>query len=229
MPTPEQVAATLPHTFKEKYPTTFAIIDGSEIFIETPSDLHMQSSTWSNNYKYHNTAKFLVACTPNGALSNISPLYVGSISDVELIRVSGFLEKIKDKPGVSVMADRGFTIQDQLAKIKVKLNIPPFLEGRKQLPVEEVDKGRKIASVRVRVERAVGRMKNFAILKGTLPLTMARLANQVVCRAGCWVHEELCHSQGYFATNYGSTGKSSSLCLCLVDRFSACSCTAPIH
>ncbi len=48
MPTPEQVAGNLPHVFKEKYPTTFAIIDGSEIFIETPSDLHMQSSTWSS-------------------------------------------------------------------------------------------------------------------------------------------------------------------------------------
>ena len=83
MPTPQQVAANLPHVFKEKYPTTFAIIDPSEIFIETPSDLHMQSLTWSD-YKHHNTAKFLVACTPNGAISFVSPLYVGAISDVEL-------------------------------------------------------------------------------------------------------------------------------------------------
>ena len=37
-----QVAVTLSCAFKEKFPTTFAIIDGSEIFIETPTDLHMQ-------------------------------------------------------------------------------------------------------------------------------------------------------------------------------------------
>ena len=184
MPTQDQVAATLPHAFKEKYPTTFAIIDGSELFIETPSDLHTQSSTWSN-YKHHNTAKFLVACTPNGAISYISPLYVGSISDVELTRVSGFLKKIEDKHGISIMADRGFTIQDQLDQINIKLNIPPFLEGRKQLPAKEVEKGRKIASVRIHIERAIGRIKNFAILKGTLPLTMAQLANQVVCVCAC--------------------------------------------
>ena len=33
MPSPEQVAANLPHVFKERYPSTYAIIDGSEIFI----------------------------------------------------------------------------------------------------------------------------------------------------------------------------------------------------
>lgn len=110
MPSVQQVAGTLPCVFKEKFPNTFAIIDGSEIFIETPTDLQMQSSTWSQ-YKHHNTAKFLIACTPNGAVSYVSPLYVGSISDVELTRISGFLTKLEDKPGISIMADRGFTVR----------------------------------------------------------------------------------------------------------------------
>ena len=39
-------------------------------------------------------------------------LYVGSISDVELTRSSGFLNKLQDKSGISIMADRGFTIRD---------------------------------------------------------------------------------------------------------------------
>ena len=42
MPTVQQVAGTMPSAFKEKFPNTYAIIDASEIFIETPSDLHMQ-------------------------------------------------------------------------------------------------------------------------------------------------------------------------------------------
>ena len=136
MPSVEQVAGTLPCAFKEKFPTTFAIIDGSEIFIETPTDLHMQSSTWSQ-YKHHNTAKFLVACTPNGSISYVSPLYVGSISDVELTHICGFLTKLEDKPGISIMADRGFTVKDMLEKLGIGLNIPPFMEGRQQLPSEE--------------------------------------------------------------------------------------------
>ncbi len=180
MPAVEQVASTLPPAFREKYPTTYAIIDGSEMFIETPSDLHMQSSTWSS-YKHHNTAKFLIACTPNGAICYMSPLYVGSISDVELTRVSGFIQKLEGRNGISIMADRGFTIKDQLQEIGVDLNIPPFLEGRQQLPSEEVQRGRQIASVRIHVERAIGRIKNLGILNGTFPLSMARVANQVVC------------------------------------------------
>jgi hypothetical protein len=174
MPSVQQVAGTLPCVFKEKFPNTFAIIDGSEIFIETPTDLQMQSSTWSQ-YKHHNTAKFLIACTPNGAVSYVSPLYVGSISDVELTRISGFLTKLEDKPGISIMADRGFTVKDMLETLGIDLNIPPFLDGRQQLPYEEIEAGRTIASLRIHVERAIGRIKTYKILKSTIPLSMARL------------------------------------------------------
>ena len=180
MPEVEQVRATLPHSFRQAYSTTFAIIDGSELFIQTPSDLQLQSSTWSS-YKHHNTAKFLIACTPNGCICFISPLYVGSISDVELTRVSGFLQELEGKDGISVMADRGFTIKDQLKEINVKLNIPPFLDGRQQLPADEVKRGRQIASLRIHVERAIGRIKQFAILQGNFPLSMVRQVNHIVC------------------------------------------------
>ena len=91
--------------------------------------------------------KCLIACTPNGVVCYISPLYVGSISDVELTRVSGFIQKLEGRNGISIMADRGFTIKDMLQEIGVDLNIPPFLEGQKLLPAEEVKKGRQIASV----------------------------------------------------------------------------------
>ena len=79
------------------------------------------------------------------------------------------------------MADRGFTIKDMLKDIGIELNIPPFMEGRAQLPVEEVQEGRRIASVRIHVERAIGQIKNFAILQGSFPISMSRIINQVVC------------------------------------------------
>ena len=109
-PTVEQVMGTLPYSFQMSYPSTYAIIDGSEVFIDTLSNLFMQSSTWSQ-YKHHNTVKFLVACTPNGAINFISPVFVGSITDVQLTSSSGFLETLKDKPGISIMVDRSFTIR----------------------------------------------------------------------------------------------------------------------
>ena len=77
-PTSKQVAGTMPNAIKEKYPTTYMIIDASELFIQTPSDLMLQSSTWSN-YKQHNTTKFLISITPNGAITFVSPAFVGSI------------------------------------------------------------------------------------------------------------------------------------------------------
>ena len=71
------------------------------------------------------------------------------------------------------MADRGFTIKDLLKQLKIDLNIPPFLEGKQQLSPQEIESGRKIASLWIHVERAIGRIKLFSILKGTIPLSMA--------------------------------------------------------
>ncbi len=101
----------------------------------------------------------------------MSEVYVGSISDVELTKISGFLTTLKDKPGVSIMADRGFTIKDMLRELNIDLNLPPFMEGRKQLPANEVQEGRTIASLRIHVERAIGRIKNYSILRETIPIT----------------------------------------------------------
>ena len=174
------VKATLPHAYQERYPKTYIIIDATEIFLETPTNLQIQSSTWSN-YKHHNTAKLLIGCTPNGAISFVSSAFVGSISDVELTETSGLLNHLRGKSDISVMADRGFTIRDKLKDMGVDLNIPPFLEGRSQLPADEVLEGRKIASVRIHVERAIGRIKLYSIIKGTLPITLTRIANQIIC------------------------------------------------
>ena len=79
------------------------------------------------------------------------------------------------------MADRGFTIKDMLKDIGIELNIPPFMDGCAQLPVKEVQEGRWITSVRIDVERVIGRMKNFAILQGTFPISMSCIINLVVC------------------------------------------------
>ncbi len=44
MPSVKQVRGTLPTVFREKI---YTIINGSEVFIETPSDLALHLSTWS--------------------------------------------------------------------------------------------------------------------------------------------------------------------------------------
>lgn len=74
-------------------------------------------------------------------------------------------------------------------KVSCYLHPQTFIEGRKQLPSEEVLKGRQIASVRIHVERAIGFIKNNSILKGTLPLTcIYGSTSQPDCLCVCMAH-----------------------------------------
>ena len=122
---------------------------------------------------------------PQNSLSDVRQmvLYHLCLLFMELTRVSGYLESLQGKEGVSVMADRGFTISDQLSPLGITLNIPSFMEGQSQLPHDKVRSGRQIASLRIHIERVIGRIKSFAILKGTLPLSMSRISNQIVSGA----------------------------------------------
>ena len=79
-----------------------------------------------------------------------------------------------------MMADRGFTIRQSLRALGIDLNLPPFMEGRGQPSAADVQEGRSIASLRIHVERAIGRIKQYKIMKGVFPFKMARLANQIV-------------------------------------------------
>ena len=76
------------------------------------------------------------------------------------------------------MADHGFDIQDILPS-GITLNIPPFKGQRSQLTAKETEETARIASVRIHVERAIGRVKNYRILDGVLPLSLYSLADQI--------------------------------------------------
>ena len=57
--------------------------------------------------------------------------------------------------GDSVMADRGFDVEDILAHKNVRLNVPPCLDGRPRIQGKDVEKTRRIAEVRIHVERII--------------------------------------------------------------------------
>ena len=96
----------MPQVFREQYPTTRVIIDATEVFVEQRRLPELQQMTFSS-YKNHNTFKALVGISPSGAITFVSKLFPGSISDRELTRRSGLLDLLQ--PGDSVMADRGTT------------------------------------------------------------------------------------------------------------------------
>ena len=90
-----------------------------------------------SQYKSHVTYKGLLGISPSGAITFISQLYEGSISDREIVKRSGLLNKELWQSGDSIMADRGFTITEELAPLKVKLNIPAFLGEKTQFSESE--------------------------------------------------------------------------------------------
>lgn len=190
-PPREFVQAHMPNVFKQQYPTTRVIIDATELFIQQPSLPELQQRTFSN-YKNHATYKGLIGISPSGAVTFVSKLFPGSISDKELTRQSGVLDLLQS--GDSVMADKGFDIMENLAPIGVKLNIPPFLRGKSQLHPTELVETRRIASLRVHVERCMERIKNHHIFDRILPLSLMDVTDQIffVCAILTNFHAPLC-------------------------------------
>ena len=167
----------MPDVFKSEYPNTRLILDATEFSVNRPSSLLSQACTFSA-YKNRNTVKVLVGITPSGAVSFVSEVYEGSVSDRKLVEVSGLLDKLE--AGDEIMADKGFTIQDLLTPIGVRLNVPPFLNSQAQMPANDVILTKKIAQLRVHVERAIGRIKEFRILQSTIPATMWDSINELI-------------------------------------------------
>ena len=156
-------------------PNTVGIIDGTEIFIEKPSILTTQKASWSD-YKSHNTAKYLVCIDPfTGVFTFVSPGFSGNASDRFTVEHSGFIDKLK--AGQRILADRGFTARDLLARKQAFLtvpsflrsSVPSFLRSSAKLSSVEAVQTRKIASVRIRVENAIKRLKEYTIFRTVQP------------------------------------------------------------
>ncbi|XP_077094289.1 calpain-1 catalytic subunit [Siphateles boraxobius] len=111
-------------------------------------------------YKSHCTLKGLIGIAPHGPVTFVSVLYAGSISDKQITRESGLLSLLK--PGMAVMVDRGFLINDILP---CKVYRPAFLSGRPQMSASEVRETQAIARLRVHVERFIRRGQRAQVFR----------------------------------------------------------------
>ncbi|XP_049524146.1 uncharacterized protein LOC119453496 isoform X2 [Dermacentor silvarum] len=168
---------TMPQAFYDAFGDDVSvIIDCFELKIERPSSFLPRSETWSQ-YKGSNTAKFLIGIAPTGVVTFISEGWGGRTTDRHITEHCGLLDYLL--PGDVVLADRGFNISESVGFYCARLHIPAFTRGKKQLSAEEVESTRKLANVRIHVERVIGLIRNkFAILKSTLPI------DYVTCRPG---------------------------------------------
>ncbi|KAJ8666269.1 hypothetical protein QAD02_007931 [Eretmocerus hayati] len=151
-PSRELVDLYMPDTFKLNYPKIRGIVDGTEFEIERPTNPRTQQSTFSQ-YKNRNTMKAGLIMTPGGLISYHAPAYGGSTSDRQLIERCDFLRKCQ--PGDVIMADKGFNVQDLFA---------PY----------------SLAKHRIHIEREIGLVKTFRILKSQLNHNYVSFASEII-------------------------------------------------
>jgi len=176
------IFSTIPPVFKTKFPRLTSIVDCFEVFVESPTSLMARAQLYSQ-YKKHCTIKVFISCTPIGAINFVSKCWGGRASDIQIVRESGFHLSKYHMPGDQILADRGFTLKDEFAAGSgSELIIPAFTKGKSQLSAKEVEDSRKIASVRIHIERVIGLLKNkYTILKGIVPLrTIKNIKDEAV-------------------------------------------------
>ena len=163
-------------------------LECTEIQTERPS-LDSVNAVMYSNYKSRHTYKVLVACTPGGTVSYVSEAVGGDMSDVELVRKSGILI-IKDKfeKGDKVMADKGFNDKADFLIGDVELIMPEFARKSVQFTESKNVTNAQVSNARIHVERIIGRLKDFKILQGPIPLVLNDLVDNIFIVIGCLVN-----------------------------------------
>ena len=166
-PDRDALRRTLPMDFLKHCPNCVVIIGCFEIFMDCPLTPLAKAQTFSP-YKHHNTVKYLMGITPHGAVSFISEGWGGRVSDKHLTESSGLLDHLN--AGDVILADRGFDIQESVGSFSSTIKIPAFTKGKKLSGIE-VEQTRRIANVRIHVERVIGNIcKKYSILSATQPI-----------------------------------------------------------
>ncbi|XP_026017886.1 uncharacterized protein LOC113018754 isoform X1 [Astatotilapia calliptera] len=186
----ETIKATMPAAFKKTFPNTTCIVDCSETFLQKPRNLDSRRRSYSHYYS-SNTVKYLVAVAPSGLIMFVSAAYGSQCSEKFITMDSGMLTYLK--PGDEVMTGGDLTLKDLLFEREVGLVIPSFTKKRGQLTKEQVTDTRRIANVRIHVERAIRRLKVYKILSQIVPISMAPKIGKIlrICAALVNLREDI--------------------------------------
>lgn len=174
------IKKNLPIQFRITFSNVQSIIDCLEIEIQRPSSAKQQSLTWSD-YKKCNTVKYLISSTPDGLINFVSKGYGGRTSDVALFEDCGFLSKLPENS--VIMADRGFKkIETFLHRKNCTLVRPPSVVNKEKMSKDDVLLTKRIASVRIHIERVIKRVRDFKMLSphATLHLNLVEKLDNIM-------------------------------------------------
>ncbi|XP_021163678.2 uncharacterized protein LOC105939306 [Fundulus heteroclitus] len=180
----EIVARNLPSCF-EKLEGLRIIIDFAKFFVEQASNSEHQGNLYSSKTILE-VYKVLMGVSPTGDVMFVSDACAESVSDVEIVKQSGFLDHLES--GDLVFADRGLAISEVLAEKGVHFNIPPCLKGRKTLTPEEEIYSKQTSTARTNVKNCVRGINKFKLLSTVIPLSLQPVYSQIVFVASCLVN-----------------------------------------
>uniref|UniRef100_A0A3Q2E423 THAP-type domain-containing protein n=1 Tax=Cyprinodon variegatus TaxID=28743 RepID=A0A3Q2E423_CYPVA len=160
-PDRDTLRKVMPHQFVQSFGNRVA----------RPSNVKACAQMFSS-YKHNHTMKYLIGITPKGAICFLSKGWGGGRTyDKHITLNSGFLDKLL--PGDIVLADRGFDIQENVSMLCAEVKLPAFTKGMCQLDSKNVEETRKIAHLRIHVERVIGNVnQKYKILTGTMPISL---------------------------------------------------------
>ena len=104
----------------------------------------------------------------------------GRASDKFITENCGILNNLL--PGDHVLADRGFDIEDSVGFYCAQVKLPAFTKGKAQLSAADVEKSRKLAAMRIHVERVISLLRNkYSILQTSLPVDCLMKVSNAYC------------------------------------------------
>lgn len=177
---PQSIKRNMPLGFRRNYNQIGFILDCFEIQIEKPTLIPTKQAQSYSSYKACNTVKYLACVTPDGLFCYVSRAYGGRTSDIAITTCSKFRKVLRKK--FPVMADRGFKgIESFLIQNGTKLFRPPSVTSEKMTKAE-VRLTKQIASLRIHVERAINRVRDFNMCKPhvTLDSNLVKCIDSVV-------------------------------------------------
>lgn len=137
-----------------------AIIDGTEFSVARPQDQAAQRPFYSGKKKLH-TTKTIAVCDRDSNLLWATPIVAGATHDLTALRDANLPVHLAES-GLDVLADSGFQgLQREVPTIEL-----PTRRRSKNEELSAVERffNSVLASARVRVEHAIGRLKQWRCL-----------------------------------------------------------------
>lgn len=151
---------------------------GTYLYTEKSARDHTFQKRTFTDQKKRNLVRPLVFVTTSGHILHVAHPYLARNNDAIAFRHflttsegKAFRELMGDQ-GV-ILADRGFRdVSDFLTSLGLVSIMPAFIpKTSKTLSELEANRTRKVTKVRSAVERAIGRLKQFRLFRGTIPIS----------------------------------------------------------